>query len=109
MTDLEGKTMISEMSASLVSLEMPYLIDGEIRVVAQQKTVQKSPKGTVITLSALCPEIPGGVISQSSKELDAAGRLVRRSVLELVSYGAEPEKDRSGMFGRKRSNRHRSR
>jgi hypothetical protein len=108
-TDLEGKTTISETITSLVSLEMPYLIDGEIRVVAQQKTVQKSPKGMVITLAAFCPEIPGGIVSQSSKELDAAGRLVRRNVLELVGYGSEPEKDRSVLFGRKRSNRYRSR
>ena len=78
-------------------------------MVSHLKTVQKSPKGTVITLAVLCPEIPGGIISHSSKELDANGRLVRRSTQELIDYGSEPEKDRSGIFGRKRANKHRTR
>jgi hypothetical protein len=108
-TDLEGKTVLSETTATLLSLEMPYRIEGETHLAAHLKTVQKSPKGTVITLAVLCPEIPGGIVSHSSKELDANGRLVRHSVLELVDYGTEPEKDRSSAFGRKRANRHRTR
>jgi hypothetical protein len=108
-TDLEGKTALSETTATLLSLDMPALIQGEIRMVSHLKTVQKSPKGTVITLAVICPEIPGGIISHSSKELDANGRLVRRSTQELIDYGSEPEKDRSGIFGRKRANKHRTR
>jgi hypothetical protein len=108
-TDLEGKTVLSETTATLLALEMPYKIEGETHSVAHLKTVQKSPKCTVITLAVLCPDIPGGIVSHSSKELDANGRLVRHSVLELVDYGSEPEKDRSSVFGRKRANRHRTR
>jgi hypothetical protein len=52
--------------------------------------------------------VPGGIVSHSSKELDADGRLVRHSVLELVDYGSDPENDRSSVFGRKRANKHRS-
>jgi hypothetical protein len=108
-TDLEGKTVLSETTAAVVSLEMPYKIEGATRSVAHLKTVQKSPKGTVITLTVLCPDIPGGIVSHSSKELDANGRLVRHGVLELVDYGSEPEQERSSAFGRKRANRHRAR
>jgi hypothetical protein len=108
-TDMEGKNVLSEMTTTLLSMEMPYSIDGKIRAVAQQKTVQKSPKGTVVMLTVLCPDIPGGIVSQSSKELDAGGRIVRRSILTLVDYGSEPENDRSGLFGRKRAKGHRSR
>ena len=108
-TDLEGKTVLSETTATLLALDMPYQIEGETHLVAHLKTVQKSPKGTVTTLAVLSPDIPGGIVSHSSKELDANGRLVRHSILELVDYGSEPEKDRSGAFGRKRANRHRTR
>jgi hypothetical protein len=107
-TDLESKTVLSETTATLVALDMPYRIDGETHLAAHLKTVQKSPKGTVTTLAVLCPDIPGGIVSHSSKELDANGHLVRYSVLELVDFGSEPEKDRSNLFGRKRANRHRT-
>jgi hypothetical protein len=108
-SDLEGKTVLSETTAELLTLEMPYKIDGETRSAAHLKTVQKSLKGTVVTLAVLCPGIPGGIVAQSSKELDSNGRLVRRGVLELVDYGSEPENDRPGVFGRDRSKRHRTR
>jgi hypothetical protein len=107
-TDTEGKNVLSETTATLVSLDMPYQIQGQIRMVSHLKTVQKSPKGTVVTLAVLSPEIPGGIITLSSKELDANGRLVRRSTQELIDFGSEPEKERSGLFGRKRSKSHRS-
>lgn len=107
-TDLEGKTVLSETTATVLSLAMPYRIQDESHSAAHLKTVQKTPKGTTITLAVLCPDIPGGIVSHSSKELDTAGRLVRQSTLELVDYGSEPEKDRSNVFGRKRANRHRT-
>jgi hypothetical protein len=108
-TDLEGKAVLSETTATLVALDMPCQIQGETHLAAHLKTVQKMPKGSVVTISVLCPDIPGGIVSHSSKELDANGRVVRRSVLELVDYGSEPEKERSSVFGRKRANRHRTR
>jgi hypothetical protein len=108
-TDLEGKTVLSDTVATLVALDMPCQIQGETHVAAHLKTVQKTPKGSVVTISVLCSDIPGGIVSHSSKELDANGRTVRHSVLELVDFGSEPEQDRSSVFGRKRANRHRTR
>jgi hypothetical protein len=32
-------------------------------------------------------DVPGEIVSQSSKKLDAQGKVVRRSTLELVGYG----------------------
>jgi hypothetical protein len=107
-TDLEGKNVLSETTATLLSLDMPHLLDDEIHSAAYLKTVQKTQKGTVVTMAILCPDVPGGIVSHSSKELDTNGRLVRRSTLELLDYGSEPEKDRNGYFGRKRASRHRS-
>ena len=52
--------------------------------------------------------MPGGVVRNSSKEVDKNGRLVRRSTLELIDYNNDPDKDRTGLFGRKRPPRHRN-
>ena len=106
-TDLEGKNILSETNVSVQALEMPCKILGTTRSAAYVKTLQKTPKGTIYTLAVICPEIPGGIVSNSSKELDSSGRLVRRSTLELVDYNTEPEKSRTSVFGRKRQQRNR--
>jgi len=101
-SDPEGKNILSQTDVSVQALDMPYKILGCLRSSAHVKTVQTTPKSKIVTLAIVCPEIPGGIVSHTSKELDPAGRLVRRSTLELVDFGAEPEKDRSGVFTRKR-------
>jgi hypothetical protein len=107
-TDLEGKEVLSETTTTLISLDMPQRIEETTHLTAHLKTVQKTPKGSVVTLAVLCPDVPGGIIAHSLKELDANGKIVRRSVLEIVDYGSDPENDRSGTFGRKRDKRHRT-
>ena len=74
-----------------------------MRSAVYVKTLQKTPKGTIYTLAVVCPDIPGGIVSNSSKELDSSGRLIRRSTLELVDYNTEPEKSRTSLFGRNAS------
>jgi hypothetical protein len=106
-TDLEGKNVLSETTTSVQTLDMPCKILGVLHSACYMKTVQKTPKGSVVTLAVVCPDIPGGVISHSSKELDPSGRLVRRSTLELVDFKIEPEQQRTGVFGRKRPARYR--
>ena len=106
-TDLEGKNILSETNVSVQALEMPCKISGVMRSAAYVKIVQKTTKGTICTLAFISPDIPGGVVSHSSKELDSTGRLVRRSTLELVDFNANPEKDRPGTSGRKRPARYR--
>jgi hypothetical protein len=56
-------------------------------------------------MSVVVGDVPGGVVSHSSKEVDKNGRLLRRSTLELVDYNIDPDRERSGLFGRKRPNR----
>jgi hypothetical protein len=46
--------------------------------------------------------VPGGIVAQHSKDLDAKGQLTRRSVLELIDYGLEAKETRTGLFGRRR-------
>ena len=87
---------------------MPLKVQGEARNGIYVKTIHKNPNGAVTTLATVVPEVPGGVVSNSSKEVDKNGRLVRRSTLELIDFNDDPDKDHTGMFGRKRSSRHRS-
>jgi hypothetical protein len=107
-TDLEGKNLLNQTTFTVQELEMPSKILGCLRNTAHVKIVQKTTNGSVVTLAVICHEIPGGTISQTSKELDANGRVVRRTTMELVDFSVEPEKDRSSSHGRKRSSRYRS-
>ncbi len=100
-TDPSGATVLSETLSEVVALDMPQRVLADIKNVACIKTVQKTPKGSVTTLAMSSPEVPGGVVSQTTKETDSTGRLVRRSTLELLNYGSRPEVERIGLFGRK--------
>jgi len=108
-TDLEGKNILSEKSVGVIARNMPCKVLAEIKSTSFVKAVQKHSKGTVITWAWTSTDVPGGIIGHSSKELDKAGRLIRRSTLELLDYGSEPEPGRIGIFGRRPLSRfHRS-
>ncbi len=104
-TDAEGKNTLSETDKDVVALDMPVRVLGRLRSGSYVRTVRKGAKSTVTTLAVVVPDVPGGVVSHSSKEVDKSGRLLRRSILELVDYSTDPDKDHSGLFGRKRANR----
>lgn len=106
--DAEGREL-GQTHVDVVARNMPVQVHDEQKSGIYVKTVQtKSDGGSVTTLATVLPEVPGGVVHSSTKELDKNGRLVRRSTLELIDYNEDPDKDRSGMFGRKRSSRHRN-
>ena len=104
-TDAEGNNTVSETVKDVIALDMPVRVLARLRSGSYVRTVYKNGKTTVTTLSVVVPDVPGGVVSHSSKEVDKNGRLLRRSTLELVDYNADPDKDHSGLFGRKRPNR----
>ena len=103
--DPEGKTTVSETNTDVFALDMPARVQDETRSGAYVRTVHKNANAMVTTLGVVSPEVPGGVVSQSSKEVDKNGQLVRRSTLELLDYSADPDRDHSGIFGRKRGSR----
>ncbi len=100
-TDLDGKNVLSQTTVEVTALNMPVVVLGDMKNVSQVKTVHNSASGTVTTWADVLPEVPGGVVGNSSKETDKTGRLVRRSTLKLIDYSEDPEKDRAGIFGRK--------
>lgn len=103
--DAEGKTELSATDFEVLAVDMPIRLRGETRAGIYVKTVHRNVNGTTTTLAVVLPDVPGGVFSHSSKEVDKTGRVVRRSVLELVEYGANPEEDRAAHFNRKRAAR----
>lgn len=102
-TSLDGSEVQNETVVETMALDIPYRVMSETYTTALMRTVQKLPKGTTTTWTNTTTDVPGGVISHSSKEVDAEGHLVRRSTLELVDYGLEPETRRPSLFGRIRS------
>lgn len=106
-TDPEGKQEVSRTTTEVVALDMPCEVLSDLKPAAQVRTVYRHPKGVITSLSFVSPDVPGGVVSSSSKETDADGRLTRISVLKLVGYSFEPEEER-GLFGRKKPSRYRT-
>ncbi|MHB1033774.1 MAG: hypothetical protein ACYC35_05445 [Pirellulales bacterium] len=102
-SDGDAKDSKTQTTLAVTALNMPYMVLGQIMNTAQIKVVQKDTKGTTVTLAVQTPEVPGGVVAHVCKDLDRAGRVIRRSTLELVDYQIEttPER-RTGILGRKR-------
>lgn len=90
-TDPTGKNTLYETNETVVAMDMPYKVLNGMKTTAVMKTVRKNPKGTTVTLAVYAPDVPGGVVSHTSKELDANGRIIRRSTLEVVDFGLEGE------------------
>lgn len=104
--EAQGRVKLGETSLEVVSLRMPCKVLN-IRSTAHVKVVSKHPKGTSTTWAFTSVDVPGGVVFQTNRELDENGRLLRRSKLELVGYGLEPEDEVPTLLGRWR-NRHRA-
>ncbi len=93
-----NKNPDSETVVDVVSLKDPVELRGETKKGIKLRTVYTNGNGTVTTLADVVPDVPGGVISSRSNEVDKTGRVVRRSTLTLIDYGTEPQKDRTGLF-----------
>ncbi len=100
-SDLDGKKTLSETTFEVIAFDMPCKVLGVTRSAVYSKTTQKNPKGTVVTIAVLCPEVPGGVVSNVSREQDAQGKIVRRSTLELVDYGFDKKMSRKQRSSRR--------
>lgn len=110
-TNADGKTVVSNTTVEVLSLDMPYKVGAEIKNVAWVRTVQSQAKGgTKVTLEATCSDVPGGVVYHSERETNDAGRTVSRSILELIDYGTGGD-GTDELMGRRRlfHNRNRTR
>lgn len=108
-TDLQSGALLSQTEWQVVSLNVVCRVLRESKSSAHVKLTRKHAKGTTTTLAVTSVDIPGGIVCHSAKEFDSSGRLLRRSTLELVAYGVEPEEGRWGFWRRARpGHRHRA-
>jgi hypothetical protein len=70
----------------VVALDLPQRVIDEVRPAAYLKTTRRQGTGTKVTMEVHCDDVPGGVVSHSANETDAAGQVVRRSTLDLVDF-----------------------
>ncbi|MCA9249423.1 MAG: hypothetical protein KDA42_20015 [Planctomycetales bacterium] len=91
-TGANGDAPLDELTESIVAIDMPYRLSSGIVPTWQTKRQRKGPKGSTVAIEIHSSTIPGGLVAQSTKELDAAGRVLRRSTLELIDYGLESER-----------------
>jgi hypothetical protein len=105
--DPEGHLVMSESTTSVVSLDMPCKVLSRIKSAAHVVVETSHPKGSTKTWAYTSIEVPGGIVCQTAYERDSQNRLIRRSTLELVDYGLEPEKDRP-LINRWRSRTHKT-
>ena len=102
----------------VIALDIPHRVLNDIKSTAHAKTVLRNGKSVVTTMVVMTMDVPGGVISENSKEVDTGGRLIRRTTIELADYGLEPpgtsaksrdKKDGKSLFSRLRARRDKKR
>ena len=100
--NLTNKTVLNELLIQVDAVDMPCEILDQIRSAAHLRVTQKHSSGAMTTtLAYTSPEIPGGTIHHSSKQVDPKGRIVSRSILELMDFGLEPPQKRVGFLERR--------
>jgi hypothetical protein len=88
----DGKPAVNSTSTvEVIALDMPVRAGRETKTAAMERTIQRTPSGTHEMIDWTCVDIPGGIVSRTSKETDEKGKLLRRSTMELVDYHAEVE------------------
>jgi hypothetical protein len=85
-TDAEGKTVQRQTTAEVFAVDMPHNVVDEIAPTAYLRTVETHANGSTTTVEVFCLDVPGGIVAHTSKDLDAAGKLTRRSTLELIGF-----------------------
>jgi hypothetical protein len=87
----------STTTVEVIAANLPQRVLGVLRSVAFVRTIHENGKGSSTTMEIHSADIPGGVVSHSAEERDAAGIVIRRTTLELLEYGigTEPEEQAS--------------
>jgi hypothetical protein len=81
----------SSSTVEVIALDMRIRAGSEMKTAAMERTIQRTPSGTHEMLDWTCVDVPGGIVSRTSKETDEKGKLLRRSTTELVDYHAKVE------------------
>jgi hypothetical protein len=89
LSDATGNKLMQEVTSEVKALDMSRRIldESEPKAAHLVRLEQKNDRGTTVTWSWHVPEVPGEVVDECSQKTDAAGHLVRRTMLELIGYG----------------------
>lgn len=82
----DGKVLM-QTSMNTIAVDMPCKVLAEIKSAAHVETISTGDGGSTYTVEVVCQDVPGGVVSHTSKQINEAGQVVKRSILELVEYG----------------------
>jgi hypothetical protein len=100
--DNDGNKTDMQSEVEVVAVDDPQYVRGEERLTTSVQVTHNNGTASTQTLEVHCQEVPGGVVSHTSKETDAEGKVVRRSTLTLVDYGignGENEETRTARRG----------
>jgi len=84
--DDESREVMTRETAQTVWLEMPQRVGPKLRSAAMQSVLRRDTRGTTRLLRWLSAAVPGELVAARSKEFDSQGRILRRSLTELVDY-----------------------
>ncbi|MGC4006965.1 MAG: hypothetical protein QM811_29100 [Pirellulales bacterium] len=59
--------------SEVFALDMPCKVGSEIKLGSHERLVRQTPQETMISLDTNVPDIPGGVVARTTKELDEFG------------------------------------
>lgn len=85
--DKEGKPSDCNSQVDVVAIDMPHKVRVETKPTSHVRIMNQQLNASTLTLEVHSSDIPGGVVSHTSKETDENGRIIRRSTLELLDYG----------------------
>lgn len=101
-TDATGESQLHTTTETVVAIDMPFKVLARTRPTSMVKKVRENSKGRTTTVAVHDASVPGGIVWQTSKELNASGDVIRRSTLGLVDYGLTSDRKD---FPRKRVDR----
>ena len=104
--DTEKKTVLSQTTMAVNSLDMPWESCGRLFSVAVARTAKVTPKDSMTSITFLSPEVPGQVVYEATKEIDSEGKMIRRSVSRMTDFSTSPATEpRPGILKRLRAAR----
>jgi hypothetical protein len=107
--DAAGKPTQVQSQVELIAVDMPSKVLTEIKSTSHVRVMHQQGKASTLTLEVHAGDVPGGVVSHTSKETDENGRVIRRSTLELLDYGLGDGDDEQAQMVRKIFHRARTR
>jgi hypothetical protein len=99
--DSAGKPTDVQCQVDVVAVDMPFKFKERTWSSSTVRVMNQQGKTSTLTLEVHCAEVPGGVVSHTSKDTDENGRVLRRSTLDLLDYGIGTGDDEDARVVRK--------